>query len=667
MFRTVLPSIEALFAGPKKTPGTPLDFEWRLVRRKRRPFLLLPDTAADARVSLALYSAQRRRAKIWRALFPLLFRTPAAFLFDRVRLRADTSSEMIQFLAQQSGVPVEELSAPPIKFGGVAAHKSRLALLLCDETKRPLKVVKVGLNATGRAATKREADLLERLPPNTIGCIRLTGRLATMELAAFATEYFPGESPADDAGLEILFHAWLNPASPVPLESLDSWCELEAVAAVNHPAAWSVLRAAVAGKNIHSTLHHGDFAPWNIRAINSNNLQAFDWERGHLHGIPGWDWFHFIIQTAILARRHSVERAAAEVEQLIQSPRFEKYAAAAGISEIVRPLVLGYLLHHQWVVRPLEGARTTAQLFDLLAARWGLRPVAQTAAISPKTSPEPGLRAGAVQQLKSAAAQLGNAFWEPSLNSKVQPTLATQFAAHWPALLLCSLLLAAVTVVHYKSGSHLLFLLFYLVPCVVLTLKTERRWGVLLATVAAVIGPVMMFVKDSGFHRLDVTLWNIVMRFIILQMCVLFVDHLHRHKYLFRRPVTPARPPATFVENWAVVLASGLLLVIVAALDYFTTPQMIFLPLYLLPCMVLTLVLNLRWGIPTALAAMATASLVEYRTNPTYHLAEIFGWNFIMRLAISLVIVLLLDRIHKENILFFSGNTEERPGAPSAR
>ena len=73
MFRTVLPSIEALFASDGH-PRQPLRFDWRLIRRKRRPFLLLPTTMKNVRVGLELYAAQRRRAKIWRAVLPLLFR-----------------------------------------------------------------------------------------------------------------------------------------------------------------------------------------------------------------------------------------------------------------------------------------------------------------------------------------------------------------------------------------------------------------------------------------------------------------------------------------------------------------------------------------------------------------------------------------------------------------
>jgi len=105
-----------------------------------------------------------------------------------------------------------------------------------------------------------------------------------------------------------------------------------------------------------------------------------------------------------------------------------------------------------------------------------------------------------------------------------------------------------------------------------------------------------------------------------------------------------------------VVLASGLLFLIVAALDYVTDPHVTFLPLYILPCMILTLMLNLRWGIAGVLVGMMVASLQEYSANPSHGLAAVFGWNFIMRFAIALVVILLIDRIRKGNILFSSRN-----------
>jgi hypothetical protein len=652
MFRVVLPTIEMLFAGNGQ-PRQTVHFDWRLIHRKRQPFLLLPTTMTDTRVGLELYSAQRRRAKIWRALLPLLFRTPAVSLLERVHFEADAGSEIMQFLAWQSGVPATRMQTFAIKFGGIAQQWSRLVLLLCDETRRPVSVVKVGLDPTGCEVTDREADLLEKLSPDTLGCIRLTGRLNTPALSAFSTVYFPGDSPGNDAGVERLFHVWLNPGPPVPLAGLENWRDLAAEAAKANSGTWQVLSAALAGKTVRTTLYHGDFAPWNIRAVNARNLQVFDWERGRLQGIPGWDWFHFFVQTAILARRLSVERVAAEVEQLLHSDRFKKYAVEAGINDFAQPLLLAYLLHQKWVIKPKEGGKKTAELFELLSDHWQMTP--PVPATAPTEIPSSGFWAGAVFQLKSAAAQLSNLFWEPSLMVKDQSLLRTQFLRHWPVILLAGLMLAGVATAQYFTKAHLLFLPFYLVPCALLTWKIDRRWGVLIATAAAVAGPLVASAKGTGYKP-EVMFWNMCMRFLTMQMCVLFMGQVHKQKKLFRRHAAPDHPPGKFTENWAVVLASGLLFLIVAALDYVTDPHMTFLPLYILPCMILTLMLNLRWGIAGVLVGMMVASLQEYSANPSHGLAAVFGWNFIMRFAIALVVILLIDRIRKGNILFSSRN-----------
>ncbi len=354
MSKDIPPIITALFTGQGRTQ--PVVFEWRLISRQGRPFMLLPCGLQSARTGLNLYSAQRLRAKIWRGILPGLLQAPLSRFFERVRFQADASAEILQFMAQQVAMPAERIFPAAIKLSDVGI-RSRLVLLLCDEGGRPTRVIKAGLNATGRAATDLEADFLAQLPTNKLGCIRMTGRLSTPKVSAFATDYFPGASPHDDAGLEHLFHDWLDRDESVPLAGLPVWRELAAAVGAPDQKAWLQINSTLTGKTVRPTLYHGDFAPWNIRVVNSRNLQAFDWERGSLRGVPGWDWFHFTIQTAILARRYSAERAAAEVEQLIHSSRFQKYAAAAGISDCVQPLVLAYLLHHVWVTKPLRAAR----------------------------------------------------------------------------------------------------------------------------------------------------------------------------------------------------------------------------------------------------------------------------------------------------------------------
>ena len=279
--------------------------------------------------------------------------------------------------------------------------------------------------------------------------------------------------------------------------------------------------------------------------------------------------------------------------------------------------------------------------------------------------PSPGLWAGAVLQLKSAAVQLSNLFWEPSLTAEVPPSLRTQFLRHWPFVLMAGLMLAGVATAHYFSSTHLLFLPFYLVPCALLTWKIDRRWGALAATAAAVAGPLIQSAKNADFHNPEVTVWNINMRLITLLLCVLFVEQIHKQRKLSQRRTAQDHRPVKFSESWAVVLASGLLFMIVAVLDFVTNPHMTFMPLYLLPCMILTLVLNLRWGIAAALVTAVSSSLMEYSANPNYGVAEVFGWNFAMRLGIYLLIILLLDLIRRENILFFSGNHNHRQTPPS--
>jgi uncharacterized membrane protein len=243
--------------------------------------------------------------------------------------------------------------------------------------------------------------------------------------------------------------------------------------------------------------------------------------------------------------------------------------------------------------------------------------------------------------------------------------MGTQSLRHWPVVLLSSLMLAGVATTQYFASMHLLFLPFYLVPCALLTWKIDRRWGTLAATAAAVAGPLIASMKDPGSHKLDVTVWNMIMRLLTLQLFVLFVGQIHRHKNHFERHALPEAKPAKFSEYWAVILASGLLFLIVATLDLVADPHMSFLPLYFLPCMILTLILNLCWGMAAAVVVAISVSVMQYYTGPYHEAAKVFGWNLVMRLVMFLVVTMLLDRIRKENILFSSHNHHHRRPPPA--
>ena len=653
-----LPSnLGALFANtdPVRHPVT---FVWRFISRKGRPFLLLPDSGQDIRTSLCLYSPQRKRARIIRRLMPFLYQSPLKIWLPRMELEADMESEFVQFLARQAGVAPERLQTPAIKFGGVGQH-SRAALLLSDETNRPIKVIKVGLNESGRLATDREFELLGKLPHDKLGWIRQTGRFSTATISAFATDYFPGASPADDAGMEILFHSWLNAGPLQSIETFSLWRELAAAMTSSNPEAWRELAAQVAGRQVRSTLYHGDFAPWNIRAINSQNLRVFDWERGELTGLPGWDWFHFVVQTAILGRRMSVERVAAELEQVLYSYRFKEYAKAAGIRAITKPLVLAYLLHQQYVVKPLEGGAMTARLYEFLAAHWDMKPACPAIGVK---SPARAKRGASVRrQLKSAAAQWINLFWEPTLSFRAEPPLLEQFQYYWADILLVSALLSAIGVTQYLAAAHLMFLPLYAAACALFTWRTNLTFGEFAATVAATLGPIAVGLRDPGYDHLGIFLWNTFMRWIVLQMAILFTNRIREQKINLIHRAQAVLPPPNFTGNWAVLAACAIGLGLTGVVDYLTPPAMLFLPLYLFICTIMTLIFNLRWGTLACVLASATAAGVEYATDNNVTRWEAFGWNFTMRFLLLLVVCALLQRIREEHILFSTRHLENQP------
>ena len=658
MFQNSLPAITSLFSGAGR-PREPVKFAWRLVRRRKRPFLLLPDVSSDVRVSLGLYSAQRPLARIWSSVLPWLFKTPARNFFGIVNVEADASSELLQFLAVQSGQPLRQMQTPAIKFGGVADKSSRLVLLLCDTAGHPIRVIKLGLNPQGRAVTEREADLLAQLPKDVIGCTTMTGRLNTGTFTAFATAYFPGESLANDVGIEKLFHAWLVQGFPEALENLSSWHELETAIAQIETRAWPLLRDALAGQKVSATLYHGDFTPWNVRMTNLESIQAFDWERGHLKGIPAWDWFHFIVQTSILVKRHSPERVAAELDQLIQSPRFQNYAVAAGISQIVEPLLLAYLLHEKYVIQPLEGGEVISELFDLLWTESQLVKKAKTATrpdvpLAPLVASSPVARPAVVGvQLKSAFMNLANLFWEPSLSPRIRPPFQEVLGRHWLALLLSLAWIIGIANLPLLISPYLMFSPFYLVPCIFLALKTDRRLATLVAQLSAAFGPLVFYYSRPDFTNLTTIVLNITMRMIVFQLVVVLFDRIGRQSVLYRssNAGSDPLPVAALAGNWPVILLTTVFFALVIALDIFTDPNLLLMPLYMIPCMVLTLALDWRWGTVVAVLAAIVGPVLQ-RPDKGYQSLGVEFWNTAMRLVIYEMVVVLLERVRRENILF---------------
>src|SRR5262249_7185463 len=142
---------------------------------------------------------------------------------------------------------------------------------------------------------------------------------------ALALDFFSGNSPAPvhESALPGLLGSWLHPNAQLPLSQRVEWQRLEQAAPADQ------LRSIAAGnlrqRVVRAAIQHGDFAPWNIKVSAAGTWTVLDWERGQMNGIPGWDWFHYLVQPAILVRHEPTPELVTKVESFLQTETFKDY------------------------------------------------------------------------------------------------------------------------------------------------------------------------------------------------------------------------------------------------------------------------------------------------------------------------------------------------------
>jgi hypothetical protein len=138
-----------------------------------------------------------------------------------------------------------------------------------------------------------------------------------------------------------------------------------------------------------------------------------------------------------------------------------------------------------------------------------------------------------------------------------------------------------------------------------------------------------------------------------------------RGQNIFPRRTSPA-PMGKFSDRWAVIIITALFAAVVVVIDYVTSPQLNLWPLYLLPCMVLTLTVDRRWGTAAAIIMAIAGPIMQRYEDDYYKQMSVELWNTVMRFIFFQTVVFILDRIRRENILFSSHKPEDQPAAPPA-
>ncbi len=339
-----------------------------LVRRGGEPLLLLPARGAQAARSLALYPAQSARARAAKALLQLALRFGLKPGLETVRLPVATNDGFAAFLSTTAGLSAGRLPDFAVLAGNPRAPGRRFVLLLFGADGSPASVVKAGVSEPARQLIAREAEFLQRAPPNLPGLPALRGTFHQPGTRAFALDFIDGSTPHPDDSRQLreLLGAWLRTDHRVALAQLEPWRRLVAAGQESPlPAGLQTL----AGARIHPALTHGDFAPWNVK-VSQGRWTVLDWERGEPAGIPGWDWFHFELQPAVLVRREGTTALLSRFERLLESADFAGYAQQAGMGEHGRALALAYLAGCTRVTRQTEGGDQVRALEQAAAARW---------------------------------------------------------------------------------------------------------------------------------------------------------------------------------------------------------------------------------------------------------------------------------------------------------
>ena len=134
-----------------------------------------------------------------------------------------------------------------------------------------------------------------------------------------------------------------------------------------------------------------------------------------------------------------------------------------------------------------------------------------------------------------------------------------------------------------------------------------------------------------------------------------------------RRMMTPNNPrlksnPLT--HHIPVIIVTALLAAVAVVIDVLTSPQLNLWPLYLLPCMVLTLTVDRRWGTAAAVILAIAGPITQRYDDVYYKHMSVELWNTFMRFIFFQTVVFILDRIRRENVLFSSHKPEDHPAAP---
>ena len=87
-------------------------------------------------------------------------------------------------------------------------------------------------------------------------------------------------------------------------------------------------------------------------------------------------------------------------------------------------------------------------------------------------------------------------------------------------------MLGLIAFIHLHTNPHLLFLLFYAIPCGLLALVVNLRWATLFVLVCSFLSPMIQYEGDVDYQNTGVFVWNFFSRFILLEILILTIGRI---------------------------------------------------------------------------------------------------------------------------------------------
>jgi len=116
----------------------------------------------------------------------------------------------------------------------------------------------------------------------------------------------------------------------------------------------------------------------------------------------------------------------------------------------------------------------------------------------------------------------------PSGSLDEKTSIIRDLGAYWFSILTASAMLGVIVLTQIHSNPHLMFILFYGIPCAFLALVVNTRWATLFVVASSFISPMVQYDGDPDYHSLGVFAWNCVTRFLLLELLVMTLGRIRR-------------------------------------------------------------------------------------------------------------------------------------------